>query len=211
MNRFFQLDNPVWRFVGNLADMFLLSVYWYLCCIPVITIGCGTTALYYCTLKLTSNQEGYTTASFIKSFKNNFKQATAIWLLCLLIGIILAIDLIWALSSGSSFGASLLPAFLILILIYFCFLSFLFPLLARCENSSKTLMMMSFSLSLKNFLPVLSTIIVTVSLFSLGLFVAWPLLLIAPGLSAYLNSYIYNRLFNKYNLSLTNDETGVTT
>lgn len=49
--KFFSLENPIWKFIGNLADFFLLSCLWYLCCLPVVTAGAATTALYYVTLK----------------------------------------------------------------------------------------------------------------------------------------------------------------
>ncbi len=205
MNRFFNLENPVWRFIGNIADMFFLSVYWYLCCLPVVTAGSSTTALYYVTLKLTSNQEGYTTASFFRSFKSNLKQATILWLICLLAGTILAIDLYWALTSGSTIGASVLPAFIILAVIYLVFMAFLFPLLARCENNSKTLLAMCFAMSIRNFLPIFSTLLVTIGIFSIGIFIFWPLILIAPGLAAYLNSYIFNHILAKCHLNLPNE------
>ncbi len=204
MKRFFNLENPVWRFIGNIADMFLLSIYWYVCCLPVITAGSGSTALYYVTLKLTDNKEGYTTSSFWKSFKNNFKQATLFWLLCLMAGGVLFADIYRSLTSCSAVAASILPAFIIIALLFLLYLSFLFPLLARCENDIKTLMGMCFAISIRNFLPILSTLIVTVGIFSVGLFVFRPLMLIAPGLSAYLNSYILNRILTKYNLNLPN-------
>lgn len=28
--KFFSLENPVWKFIGNLADFFILSCLWYL-------------------------------------------------------------------------------------------------------------------------------------------------------------------------------------
>ncbi len=205
MKRFFDLENPVWRFVGNIADMFLLSVYWYICCLPVFTAGSSTTALYYVTLKLTSHQEGYTTSSFFKAFKSNFKQATVIWIFCLLAAGILFADFYWALKSGSSFGASILPAFIIITLLYLIFLCFIFPLLARCENDTKTLLGMCFAMSIRNFLPILSALVLTVGIFSVGIFVFWPLILIAPGLSAYFNSYIFNHILTKYHLNLPNE------
>ena len=37
--KFFSLENPIWKFIGNLADFFLLSCLWYLCCLPVVTAG----------------------------------------------------------------------------------------------------------------------------------------------------------------------------
>lgn len=202
MRRFFNLDNPVWRFVGNIADMFLLSAFWYLCCLPVFTAGAGTTALFYVTLKLTSNQEGYTCSSYWRSFHANFRQATTSWLLFFLIGAVIGIDLYWCLFGGVTRAIILLPVFVIAAVLYLLNLSFLFPLLARCENTTKTLLKMNFVISLRCFLPVLSTIMVTSAVFSIGIFAFWPLLLIAPGLSAYLNSYIFNRILQKYHLDL---------
>ncbi|MCI8287273.1 MAG: YesL family protein [Lachnospiraceae bacterium] len=202
MERFFNIDNPVWRFIGNIADMFLLSLFWYLCCLPVLTIGAGSTAMYYVALKLTANQEGYTCADFRRAFRSNFRQATLIWLLFLAAALILGADIYWSLFSGSSMSMMFLPAFGVLILLYLLNLFFIFPLLARCDNAAKALLKMNFAISLRNFLPMLSAIIMTAAIFLVGLFVFWPLLLIAPGLSAYLNSYLYNRILEKYGLNL---------
>lgn len=202
MQRFFNIDNPVWRFIGNIADMFILSIYWYVCCLPIITMGSSTTAMYYVTLKLTSQQEGYTSSSFWRSFRRNFKQGTVIWLIFLLFGLLIGVDLYWSITSGSSIAASLLPAFVIITVLYSLCLSFIFPLLARCENKTKTLLGMCFAMSIRNFLPLLSTVVVTAGIFLVSIFAFWPLMLIAPGLSAYLNSYIFNRIFLKYHLNL---------
>ena len=77
--KFFSLENPIWKFIGNLADFFLLSCLWYLCCLPVVTAGAATTALYYVTLKMARGQEGQLIPAFFHSFKQNLKQATALW------------------------------------------------------------------------------------------------------------------------------------
>lgn len=202
MSRFFNLENPIWRFIGNLADFFLLSLLWYLCCIPVFTLGCGSTAMYYVTLKMASNQEGYTLASFFRSFKANFKQGTVIWLIFLAVGAVLGIDLYYSLFSGSSFAFLLLPAVGILLLLYGVCLTFVFPFLARCENTTKAILKMTFVLSIRNFLPILSALILTAGMFLFGVFVFWPLLLVTPGLSAYINSFIFNRILGKYHMNL---------
>lgn len=205
MGRFFNYDNPVWRVVGHIADMFLLSIFWYLCCIPVFTIGSGTTAMYYVTLKLTSNQEGYTCSSFFRSFKENLKQATLIWLGCLAAGLILGIDFYWSLISGNSLAAAMLPAFVIISVLYCMWVSMMFPLLARCDNKTKTLVSMCFAMTIRNFLPVLTTVIVTAAVFLFGVFVFWPILLVAPGLGAYINSFVFNRILEKYHLNLLDE------
>lgn len=72
--KFFSLENPIWKFIGNLADFFLLSCLWYLCCLPVVTAGAATTALYYVTLKMARGQEGQLIPAFFHSFKQNLKR-----------------------------------------------------------------------------------------------------------------------------------------
>lgn len=205
MSRFFNLENPVWRFVGNLADLFLLSILWYLSCIPVFTLGTGTTAMYYVTLKMASNQEGYTFSSFLKSFKQNFKPATLIWLIFLAIGLVLAADFHWSLNAGNLFSTAMFLPFAVVAVLYLLCLALIFPLVARCDNTIKTTIGMCFAMSVRNFLPVLSAIMVTAGFFAVGLFIFWPLLLLAPGLSAYINSFIFNRILTKYHFDLPNE------
>lgn len=202
MGRFFNLENPIWRFIGNLADFFLLSVCWYLCCIPVVTLGCGTTALYYVTMKMAANKEGYTFRSFLASFKANFRPATLSWLIFLGAGFVLYADFSWCLTSSSPFARSMFITFAVVAVLYFLCLSLMFPLIARCDNTVKALFKMCFAMSVRSFLPVLSTAVVTVAFFSFGIFVFWPLLLVAPGLCAYINSFVFNRVLEKYGLGL---------
>ena len=57
MGSLFNLDNPIWRFMGKLVDVFILTLLWAVCCIPIITIGPASTAVYYVTLKLVRDEE----------------------------------------------------------------------------------------------------------------------------------------------------------
>ena len=69
------------------------NVVCLICCLPIVTIGASLTALHYVTLKMTRNEESYIIRSFFKSFKQNFKQATIINLIMLVIAAILYMDL----------------------------------------------------------------------------------------------------------------------
>ena len=89
----FNYDNPFWRFIGKFCDVMILNVLWVLCSIPVVTMGASTTAVYYVTLKLVRDEEGPTIRSFFRSFKENFRQATIIWLIMLAAGSLLGFDL----------------------------------------------------------------------------------------------------------------------
>lgn len=88
MGRIFDMDSPVMRFLGRLADLMILNLVTLLCCLPVVTIGASLTAMHYVLLKMVRNEESYIVRSFFKSFKENFKQATVIWLIILLLSLI---------------------------------------------------------------------------------------------------------------------------
>lgn len=137
MDKLFNLDNPVMRFMSRLFDLMYLNVLFVICCIPVITIGASLTALYSVTLKMVKNEETYIGRDFFKSFRMNFKQGTIIWLITVVAGAILAADY-QLVTQMSMKGSSVLRIGILSIsLICFCMFIYVFPLLARFVNTVK--------------------------------------------------------------------------
>lgn len=81
------------------------------------------------------------------------------------------------------------------------FITMLFPLVARCDNTIGALFKMGIAMALRNVMPVLAALMVTVA-FCRGRFVFWPVLLVAPGLASYCNAFLFNRIFDKYGMTL---------
>ena len=69
MSEFFNPDSPIMRFITKIANSIYLNILWFVCCLPVVTIGASTTALFYVTLKMAKNEEGNMTAAFFHSFQ----------------------------------------------------------------------------------------------------------------------------------------------
>ncbi len=69
-----------------------LNLLWFVCSIPVFTIGAATTALYYASLKVVRDEDSHVGALFFRSFRENFRQATVIWLILLGVGLFLGAD-----------------------------------------------------------------------------------------------------------------------
>ena len=42
----FDMEKPFWRWIGKIPDLILLSLCWYICCIPIITIIPSSCALF---------------------------------------------------------------------------------------------------------------------------------------------------------------------
>ena len=88
----FKIDSPLMNFLNKVADIMILNALFILCCLPVFTIGASLSAAYYICYKMIRNEDSYIVKGFFKSFKENFKQATVIWLFVLLIAGILFVD-----------------------------------------------------------------------------------------------------------------------
>lgn len=135
--RFNWTDNVVMRALGKMGDMICLNVMWVICCIPIITIGASTVALYTVMLKMVKNEEGYIFRGFLKAFKTNFKQSTIIWIILLLLGILWTVDFRVAGVIPGMAGIVLRALFLTLGFVLLSVTIYIFPLTARYENSIK--------------------------------------------------------------------------
>ena len=128
--RFNWTDNCVMRALGKIGDKICLNVMWLICCIPIITIGASTTALYTVMLRMVKNEEGYIFRGFLKAFKSNFKQSTLIWLILLLLGIVWTVDFRVSGFMPGMAGIILSALFLALGFILLSVMSYIFPLSA---------------------------------------------------------------------------------
>ena len=200
MARLFDFDNPVWRFMGRIADMFMLTLLWAVCSIPIVTIGASTTALYYVTLKMAENQESYIIKSFWKSFTENLKTSTGIWGIMLLPGVVLGASAAAVFQAGGQWMPMFSWWLLILLFLYLLMLTLVFPLAARLDTGIKGLLYMAFMVAMKNFSWALLMTVVTFCAAALGIFVFWPLLLLEAGAVAYIHAVILvHVIFPKYN------------
>ena len=80
MNRF--IESRIFHILCTLTDLVVLNLLYVLCCIPVVTIGAATTALYGTVLALL-HDEGHLYTLFVRIFLKRFKQTTVFWLLWL--------------------------------------------------------------------------------------------------------------------------------
>lgn len=79
--KFFSVDSPLYRFLSKLLDVIKLNFLWILFSIPLITIGASTVAAMSVALKMADDEEGYIGRGFLKAFRENWKQGTALWLI----------------------------------------------------------------------------------------------------------------------------------
>lgn len=83
-------DNPVLLMLGKACNIILLTLVWAVCCAPVVTIGAATTALYTVMWRISAGQDVRVIREFWDAMRTNWKVATASWGIMLLVGLLLA-------------------------------------------------------------------------------------------------------------------------
>lgn len=198
--KFLSLDSPLMQGLGKMADLMWLNILTLICCIPIVTIGASLTAMNYMALKIARNEECYITRGFFKSFKENFKQATLIWLILFVVILILAGDFFIMRNSGMEFS-NIFRGILIAICLLVVFTSmYVFPVLAKFENTVFRTIKNAFLMSVMQFPKTILMIILYLIPLVIFFFVIqlMPLsLLFGLSAPAWCAAKLYNKLFKK--------------
>lgn len=199
--KIFGLDSPLMQALNKVADLLWLNVLTLICCLPIVTIGASLTAMNYMALKIARNEECYITRGFFKSFRQNFKQATIIWLIMLFVIVVLAADF-FIMSSGSDTGIGkvLWGIIMAVALLVVATMLYVFPVLAKFDNTVFRTVKNAFMMSLMQF-PKTIIMFVAYAVPPVLFFTAAPVmpLCIMFGLSlpAWISAKLYNKFFKK--------------
>lgn len=201
MGAIFNLDNPVWNFMSKVADLIILNVLAIICSIPIVTIGASWTAMYFVTIRMVRKEESYIVKDFFRSFKENFKQSTIIWLIALVAIAIFVGDVMIYRMIPEQIPQALMIAVLILAYLVLGTIIYVFPLLSRFHNTIKGTIKNAFLVSLVNVPYTLVFAILLIIPIIIAFFVieAAPfILLFGFSLPAYIASIFWVRIFKKF-------------
>ena len=133
--KFFSLESPLMNVLGKMADLMWLNILTMICCIPVFTAGAALTALHYMALKIVRNEECYITKGYFKSFKENFRQATVIWLIIMVVAAVVAGDVYLILNAEVELHNIIKILIMIAGVLALMTTIFVFPVLAKFDNT----------------------------------------------------------------------------
>jgi len=83
--RLFSYNNPFLTVLRRLVDYFLVGLLWVVASVPVITGGAALTAALQTIQTSIRKDEGHIVKTFWRQFRAEFKQATLLWLLTLIL------------------------------------------------------------------------------------------------------------------------------
>lgn len=171
MGNLFSIESPFFHWLSKMADRMILNILFVISSIPVITIGAAITALYSVTGRI-NRDEGHVWKDYWRAFRSNFKQATAIWAVLLVSGLLIGFGVLFYVKtnqSGSVLGTLIVAVFLFLWAVTF---AWAFPLQSRFDNTIRNTLKNALLFGLMNFPK--SVVVAFTNLIPLFAFVLFP-------------------------------------
>lgn len=191
-------DSDLMIFMGWVTDIIFLSVFWFMGCLPIVTIGTSTAALYdavfYGFRKRSKHSWGRFWRAYIKNFKASLVPTLVFLILCLVAGVVLITLWNGAVANGTWIVfavAAVICGFLLGIF------SLLFPMLSRFENTLGQLMGNAMRLAIAHLPRTVALAIISV----LAMFGCYRLVLpvlFLPALAALLSSLFVEPILRPY-------------
>lgn len=202
MGSLFDLDAPIWVWMGEVADVIILALLWWICCIPVVTIGASTTAVFYVMGKKVRKESVYVCKDFFKSFKRNFKQSIPITIIMIVAYISVGLYIFMIVENVLSGDAAGQLKWILPIAILFAFetlnvFTYIWAILSRFDMKTSVLIKTALILTHRH---LLTTIAITAIFGIVGyLVLRMPFLLVlAPGIIVAGASFLLQALFTVY-------------
>ena len=196
----FDMDRPFWRWLGKIPEMIGLSLCWYICCLPIITIIPACCALFDAVSRNLMMDDKGCFKRFFRSFLRELKQGIPLTLFWLLIAFIafFGLNIMRQMAEAGGFYATFYLFYLIMLTFMIAYFSWLIALQSRYNQKFIGLHINAlrfFFGRLLGSLGMLLTIIVIVflCLFRYTLF----FVVIAPCLIAILHTIPVEKAFQK--------------
>lgn len=153
MNKGKQVDKrngilKAWEIFG---DIFMINIMFVLCSLPIVTIGASLCALYSMSIKLVYREDGSIARGFLDEFKKNFKQGTVAWLITMFAFVAIWGELFYIANFGGVMGKVYTVVVVLEVVVLALLLPFLYPLIARYENTMWNTFKNAFLLAISNF------------------------------------------------------------
>ena len=204
MGGFFSLDSGFMRTMSRIADLFILNVIYLVTCLPVVTIGAAGTAMYTVCFRLGTAREGSLVKDYFRAFRDEFRQATLVWLFLLLFGAASCVNIILVLGTGGWMHYLFFP-FVLFLVVVLMMVSYAFPLMSQFRNDTKSVLKNALIFSVA-YLPR-TVLIVVINVFPWALLLTNLYLFLQVGFlwiaiyfaaAAYINTRLLKKVFAPY-------------
>ena len=192
-------DSPLMIVMTQITDCIFLSMFFFLGCLPVLTIGASFAALYDSVFRGFRDGEKHTWQRFLHSFRQNWKSGIlpTIFFLLAMAGMAYGGIQLWNHAVYGNISWALFAGMMLVLVVAVGALSVLFPMLSRFENSLGALLRNTFVLALANLPRTLVLGILNVAAGALCIGLIAPIFLV-PALAALIGTWLIEPMFRPY-------------
>lgn len=198
----FNPDGQLYKLTTVTSQFILLNLLYLVMCLPIVTIGVATSALFEVLLRYADDERGYLINDYLKAVKTNWKQASSAFLiLAFPISLLIYSSSFWfgvgsLLTSIVGVVSALIAAY------FFIVLTLSLALIGRYQNSLKQTLKNAFFLPIADPLRALGVLLIPVTLFCIMvLFPGFRLFLPLFGFAfiCYCSSFLLLSIFKRWN------------
>lgn len=204
MGAFFSPDSKFMQAMGRIGDLVVLNLLFLLSCVPLVTVGAASAALYTVCFRMGTEREERLLRSYFRAFRENFRQGTILWLILALFLVtgFLNTLLLYSLEGGLHYLFLLTAVLLVLAVLMF---SYAFPLVSQFSNDIRSTLKNALFLSLGylprsvliaglNIFPIVLALLDLYTFLQAGFL--WVFLYFSA--AAYLNAILLKKVFSRY-------------
>ena len=199
--RLFSYDSKFSQIMLKLCYGCYLNLLWMVCSLPVFTAGAATAALYDVTLRIAREEDPPLTTRFFRAFRENFRQATVLWLILLGVGALLGTDayILYHLYKSTAGMVSVictlgLALIIVAAIAYVIVLIYVFPLVASVKNTSFAMLKNALLIGIHYLFCTILVFAIHFAMFFAVVAVFMPLIVFGEGLCALLSSYLLGKV-----------------
>ncbi|OZG68590.1 YesL family protein [Bifidobacterium eulemuris] len=156
----FKQDSPFNEFMSRIGDLAMINVAWIICCLPIVTIGASTGAMYEVTRRLHENDDAHVLRAFLAAFRRRFTVSLALTLIALAFVALASFDL-WWLTKGvpdAPYAPVVYGATIAVATVAWAGFGFVFPVMARSTLSAMAQIRQSFRVAVAHPLTTVATL-----------------------------------------------------
>lgn len=146
---FFADTSLLMTLAGRAALYALLNLCWLVCCLPVVSVGASTAALYSVLLHREGLSYDAVPGAFFRAVLKTWKTATLLWLPMLALGMLLLLDGRLLAAQGLTDNPFVLALLLLAEVVYAFTLLWLFPVLSAAGGRAAAVVKTAFLLGLR--------------------------------------------------------------
>lgn len=198
-------DSKLMNLFSTIVDLLVLNVLFIITSLPIVTMGASLTALYSMTLKMVRDEESHIIKGYFRAFKNSFFLSTKSFLVFLVLSLLMIANIVIAFGQSAIYFLLIQMASTVFLCIIGIYSIFFFPVLARFDFTFKQILihishMIITHISMFLLIIALNVPFVFLGIFSVhtALFTIIFFLIIGVSLLAYIQSFIFRKIFEDY-------------